>query len=166
MRDGTSADMKAIAIDSYLKALGSLKSRLDYGTLANACQLALEGRGPPDLKDEVIATIAWQAAQIQRVDQLLEHLAMQGLVTDLVNVETADQALADHGEVIVLPIMDRFSEGDKLLCIGNPLTEGHVGVHFVDAEAWLISILAYNWLMHPDQFNLDRLVNEVLEFLA
>lgn len=25
--------------------------------------------------------------------------------------------------------------------------------------------LAYNWLLHPDQFNLDRVESEVLAFL-
>lgn len=33
---------------------------------------------------------------MQRVGQLLEHLARQELVMDVVDVEIADQALADH----------------------------------------------------------------------
>lgn len=68
VRDGSRTDMKAFVIENYLKNLGPLKSTLNYRTFATACQYALEGRGPPDLKDQVIATIAWQAAQIQRVE--------------------------------------------------------------------------------------------------
>lgn len=162
----TGTDMKAIVIENYLKDLGPLKSALDYCTLATACQLALEGRGPPDFQDQVIATVAWQAAQIQRVSRLLEHLAKQGLITDVVDVEIADQALADHQEDVVVPVAERFREDDKLLCIMNPPTKGHVGVHFNDAQGWLIGILAYNWLMYPDKFDLDRVENEVLAFLA
>lgn len=33
---------------------------------------------------------------MQRVGQLLDHLARQELVMDVVDVEIADQALADH----------------------------------------------------------------------
>ncbi|KAF5858872.1 hypothetical protein ETB97_003621 [Aspergillus alliaceus] len=166
VKNSTGTDMKAIVIENYLKDLGPLKSALDYCTLATACQLALEGRGPPEFQDQVIATIAWQAAQIQRVGRLLEHLAKQGLITDVVDVEIADQALADHQADVVVPMVERFREDDKLLCIMNPPSKGHVGVHFNDAQGWLIGILAYNWLMYPDKFDLDRVENEVLAFLA
>ncbi|KAJ5947915.1 hypothetical protein N7466_000930 [Penicillium verhagenii] len=64
-----STDMKAIITESYLKGLGQLKARIDYSGLASACQIALEGRGPPDFKDQVIATITWQAVQLQRVSK-------------------------------------------------------------------------------------------------
>lgn len=86
----------------------------------NACQLALEGRGHPDLQDEVIATIAWQATQIQRVCQLLEHLAEQGLITDMVDGEIADQALEDHGEDVVRTVVERFYKDDELLGLMSP----------------------------------------------
>lgn len=107
--------MKDAVISNYLKDLGPLKSALDNCALVTASQVALESHyGPPDLKDQVIATIAWQATQMQRVSQLLEHLAQQRLVTDLVDVEIAKQELADHGEDIVEPLVERFREGDKL----------------------------------------------------
>ncbi|KAJ9191643.1 hypothetical protein DTO164E3_8751 [Paecilomyces variotii] len=166
VKDGTGTDMKVLVIENYLKDLGPLKAALDYCTLATACQLALEGRGPPDLQDQVIATIAWQAVQMQRVSGLLEQLAEQGLIIDVVDVESADKALADHQEDIVVPLVERFRDDDKLSCIMEPPTEGHVGVNFNDAEDWLIGILAYNWLMYPDKFNLDRVENEVVAFLA
>ena len=166
MGDSTGTDMKAIVMESYLKDLGTRKSALDYCTLATACQWALEGRGPPDFQDQVIATIAWQAAQMQRVAYLLEHLAKQGLITDIVDVKIADQALADHQEDIVVPVVERLWDDDKLSCLMSPPTEGHVGVCFNDAHSWLIGILAYNWLMYPDQFDLSRVDNEVLAFLA
>ncbi|KAJ9222686.1 hypothetical protein DTO207G8_8023 [Paecilomyces variotii] len=166
VKDGTGTDMKVLVIENYLKDLGPLKAALDYCTLATACQLALEGRGPPDLQDQVIATIAWQAVQMQRVSGLLEQLAEQGLIIDVVDVESADKALADHQEDIVVPLVERFREDDKLSCIMEPPTEGHVGVNFNDAEDRLIGILAYNWLMYPDKFNLDRVENEVVAFLA
>ncbi|KAJ9247348.1 hypothetical protein DTO207G8_8128 [Paecilomyces variotii] len=44
------------SLQNYLKDLGPLKAALDYCTLATACQIALEGRGPPDFQDQVIAT--------------------------------------------------------------------------------------------------------------
>ncbi|KKK22844.1 hypothetical protein P175DRAFT_0501544 [Aspergillus ochraceoroseus IBT 24754] len=166
VEDSTGIDMKAIVIENYLKDLGPLKSALDYCTLATACQYALEGRGPPDLQDQVIATIAWQAAQMQRVGRLLEHLTKQGLITDVVDVEIADQALADHEEDVVVPVAERFHRDHKLSCLMNPPTAGHVGIHFNDAQGWLIGILAYNWLMHPDKFDLDRVEDEVFAFLA
>ncbi|KAJ9216051.1 hypothetical protein DTO166G4_2295 [Paecilomyces variotii] len=166
VKDGTGTDMKVLVIENYLKDLGPLKAALDYCTLATACQLALEGRGSPDLQDQVIATIAWQAVQMQRVSGLLEQLAEQGLIIDVVDVESADKALADHQEDIVVPLVERFRDDDKLSCIMEPPTEGHVGVNFNDAEDWLIGILAYNWLMYPDKFNLDRVENEVVAFLA
>jgi hypothetical protein len=95
---------------------------------------------------------------------LLEHLAKQGLISDVFDEVIADQALADHHEDIVVPMADRFQKDDKLSCLMNPPTEGHVGVHFDDALGWLLGILSYNWLMYPDTFNLDRVENEVLEF--
>ncbi|KAJ5622524.1 hypothetical protein N7528_005756 [Penicillium herquei] len=166
-RDDTGADMKALVIESYLRDLGSLQSALDYCTLASACQCALEGRGPPDLKDQVISTIAWQTAQIQRGNRLLEHLAKRGLITDIVDVETAEQALKEHQEDIVLPMVKRLrGENDNIVCLMNPPTKGHVGVHFTDAESWLIDTLAYNWLMYPDSVDLDLVENEVFAFLA
>lgn len=54
-----SSEMKDAVIEDYLKDLGSLKAALNYSTLATTCQLALEGRGPPDLKDQIITTIFW-----------------------------------------------------------------------------------------------------------
>ena len=55
---------------------------------------------------------------------------------------------------------------NNLIYLVNPQDEGYVDVHFKDAQNWLIEILAYNWLIHPDVFNLDRVANEVLAFLA
>ncbi|KAJ5713577.1 uncharacterized protein N7483_010758 [Penicillium malachiteum] len=165
-RDGTGADMKVLVIESYLKDLGPLQYALDYCTLATACQCALERRGPPDLQDQVISTIAWQTAQVQRVGRLLEHLAKRGLITDIVDAKTARQALADHQEDIVLPVVKRLRRDNNLLCLMNPPTRGHIGVHFTDAESWLIDILAYNWLMYPNSVDFDRVENEVFAFLA
>ncbi|KAJ5483457.1 hypothetical protein N7530_002703 [Penicillium desertorum] len=113
--------MKDAVISSYLEDLGPLKSAIGNSALVTASQIALEGcLGPSDLKDQVIATISWQATQMQRVGRLLEHLAQQRLVTDLVDVEIAKQALADHGEHIMEPLVERFREGDKLRCLENP----------------------------------------------
>lgn len=162
----TGTDMKAIVIKNYLEDLGPLRSEISHCGLATACEFALEGHGPPDFRDQVIATIAWQAAQIQRVSRLLEHLAKQGLITEIVDEEMAYQALADYREDVLVPLAERFQEDAKLSCIMSPPTQGHVSVHFDDAKDWLIGILAYNWLMYPDNFNLDRVENEVLAFLA
>ncbi|CAG8183130.1 unnamed protein product [Penicillium nalgiovense] len=164
---GTGTDMKDAVISSYLEDLGPLKSAIGNSALVAASQIALEGRlGPSELKDQVIATISWQETQMQRVGQLLEYLAQQRLVADLVDVEIAKQALADHGEHIVKPLVERFIEGDKLRCLENPPAKGYVGVHFDEANSWLVNILAYNRLMYPHDFDLDRVVEEVLRFLA
>lgn len=59
-------------------------------------------------------------------------------------------------------------EDNKLVCLMSPPTKCHVGVHFDDARSWLklIRTLAYNQMMHPDNFDLDRVAKEVLAFLA
>ncbi|KUM55788.1 hypothetical protein ACN42_g11449 [Penicillium freii] len=165
-KDSTATDMRDVVIKSYLQDLGNLKQAIDYCTLATACQLALEGRGPRDLKDQAIAAISWQAAQMQIIGQLLEHLASQRLIMDVVDMELATQALSDHQDDIVLPLTNRLMADNNVRCLVNPPDEGYVGVHFEDAQNWLIEILAYNWLIHPDVFNLDRVANEVVAFLA
>jgi hypothetical protein len=103
---------------------------------------------------------------MQRVGRLLEHLAQQGLITDIVDAEIADRALADHREDVLEPVGERSMVDDKLLGLTSPPDNGHVGVHFNDADARLIRTLAYNWLMYPDEFDLDRVWNEVVAFLA
>lgn len=81
---------------------------------------------------------------------------------DVVDMEIARQALSDHQNDIMQPLCSRLGH---LLCLVNPPDEeSYVGVHFEDAEIWLIYILGYNWLTHPDVFNLDRVENEVLAF--
>ncbi|KAJ5759793.1 hypothetical protein N7520_006949 [Penicillium odoratum] len=162
--DCNSTDMKEFVIENYLKDLGPLKARLDYSTLATACQLSLEGRGPPDFQDQVIATITWQAALLQRIRQLLEHLAKQGFIQDIVDKEIADCALTDHREDIAIPIADMVWKHENLLCLLEPPRKDHVGVHFNDAVSLLVTILAYNQLLFPDMFDLDRVEEEVVRF--
>lgn len=48
----------------------------------------------------------------------------------------------------------------------NPPAEGYIGVHFDTAKSRLVEVLAYNRLMYPHNFDLDRVVEEVLRFLA
>ncbi|KAJ5143812.1 uncharacterized protein N7515_002599 [Penicillium bovifimosum] len=88
--------MDAIVIANYLEDLGPLQSSHWVSTLPTACEVALEGRGPPDLEDQVIATIAWQEAQMQRVGGLLKHMATQRFITDIADTETAARALVDR----------------------------------------------------------------------
>jgi hypothetical protein len=128
--------------------------------------VALEGRGPPDFQDQVIATITWQAAQIPRVGQLLEHLLKQGFIQDIVDVEIANHALANHQEDVVVPIADRFQKDGNLSCLMAPPTKTMVGIHYTDAEWLLIRMLAYNQLLFSDKFDLDRVEQEVLTFFA
>jgi hypothetical protein len=59
----------------------------------------------------------------------------------LVDVEITKQALADHGDHIVEPLVDRLMESNKLRCLENPLAKGYVGVHFDKAKNWLVEIL-------------------------
>lgn len=76
----------------------------------------------------------------------------------------ANQALAGHQDIVV-PVAERLQEHHKLLRLMKPPTNGHVGVHFNYAQSLLVRTLAYNWLLYPDQFNLDRVESEVLAFL-
>lgn len=87
-------------------------------------------------------------------------------MVDVVDVEIATQALSDHGDDIVLPLAERLVDDNKLMCIVDPPRNGHVGVHFDDALYWLIDCLAYNLLIYPDGFDLDRVENEMHAFLA
>ncbi|KAJ6127648.1 hypothetical protein N7523_003260 [Penicillium sp. IBT 18751x] len=134
VKDSTGTDTKAFNIEISLKDLGPLNRALDYCTLATACQFAFEDRGPPELQDQV--------------GQLLEHLAKQGPIADIVDVEMAGQALMSHQEEVAPP------------------TEGHVGVHFNNAQSCLIGKLACDWLLYPENSDLDREMNEGLAFLA
>ncbi|OJJ42434.1 hypothetical protein ASPZODRAFT_76708 [Penicilliopsis zonata CBS 506.65] len=166
LADGDSADMKSAIIKKYISDLGPLGAALGYSTLINTCQYALEGRGPPDLKDQVIATIAWQQAQMLRVSELLHHLAGKGLITDIVEKEVAKRALKDRRDEMVLPIAERLFDGNKLDCLCDPPAQGHVGVFYDDPQSWLIAVLAYNRLMHEEEFDLDSVEKEVVAFLA
>lgn len=103
---------------------------------------------------------------MQRVARLLEQMAKQGLITDIVDEEIADKAFADHNEGIVVPVVERFKEDDRLSCMMNAPTRGHVGVYLNETQSSLIGILSYNWLMCPDKFDMVCVVNEVLAFLA
>ena len=71
-------------------------------------------RGPPDLKDQVIATIYWQSAQLQRVKQLLERLAKRGLLQEIVNKEKADHVLENHKEDVLIPTAKRLQKTLKM----------------------------------------------------
>ncbi|KAJ5545303.1 hypothetical protein N7535_006314 [Penicillium sp. DV-2018c] len=156
--------MKAIAIADYLEDLGPLQSSLCHSTLATACKIVLEGRGPPDLKDQVIATIAWQEAQLQRVGGLLKHMATQGLITEIVDTKTATRELVDRRDNLVQTVAQKLLGDCKLDFMSHPPNTGHVWVQFNDAHERLIDIVAYNWMIHPDDFDLDRVVKGVLDY--
>jgi hypothetical protein len=166
VRNGAGTDMKAMVIANYVKDLGPLQSSLSHSTLVTACDVALQGRGPPDLKDQVIATIAWQEAQIQRVGGLLRHIATQGLITDIVDKETADRALVDRRGDLVQTVAEKLLGDCKLDFMARPPETGHVWVQFNDAHERLINIVAYNWMIHPDDFDLDRVVKGVLDYFS
>lgn len=51
-----------------------------------------------------------QAAQMQKIGKLFEHLAQKGLITDIPNKEVADQVLADHTEGVVFFIAEGLFE--------------------------------------------------------
>ncbi|KAJ5464073.1 hypothetical protein N7475_007208 [Penicillium sp. IBT 31633x] len=50
MSDDTYTDMEAVVIAKFQEELGPLKSLIDYNAIMTATQLALDGRGPLDLK--------------------------------------------------------------------------------------------------------------------
>ncbi|KAJ5930828.1 hypothetical protein N7466_006321 [Penicillium verhagenii] len=169
-RGSNGNDIKAAFIESYLEDLGPMKAAIGNCALVLACQLALEGGGPPGLKDEVIATIGWQATQIQQVGQL-EHLGRQGLITDVVDEddevdeEALFQLLADDRD-IVEPVSERLNKIDTLKNMVSSPDEGHVPVFFGDGKKWLIENLEYNRRMYPDSFDLDRVLEEAPGCLA
>ncbi|KAJ5571428.1 hypothetical protein N7535_005088 [Penicillium sp. DV-2018c] len=117
--------MPIAAIADYLEDLGPLQSSLCHSTLATACEIALEGRGPPDLKDQVIATIAWQEAQLQRVGGLLKHMATQGFITEIVDTKTAARALVDRRDNLVQTVAEKLLGDCKLDFMSHPPNTGH-----------------------------------------
>ncbi|KAJ5779248.1 hypothetical protein N7457_006968 [Penicillium paradoxum] len=78
----------------------------------------------------------------------------------------ADQALVGHYGELVLPVGEKLLDGRNLEFLLNLPRAGHVGVHFNDAQGQLIRIVAYNWLMHRDEFDLDRMAKEVSAFFS
>lgn len=84
----------------------------------------------------------------------------------MIDVEITTQALSNHRDDIVLPLAERLMDDNKLVCLVDPPRKNHVGVSFNDALNWLIECLAYNRLMYPDEFDLDRMVIEMHAFLA
>lgn len=55
---------------------------------------------------------------------------------------------------------------DKIFGMSEPSRDGDIPIHFVDPEVQLFEILAYNQLMHPQNFDLGLVVEEVCRFLA
>lgn len=163
-RDSIEVDMKALVIESYLKDLGSNAAAIDYSTLVCACWCALEGRGPPDIPDQVVATISWQAVQMRRVSQLLDRLAKKGLITDIVDVDTAKKTVAEHWEDVLVPIGKELR--DHTACLSRPPRKGHIMISFNDASLWLLHVLAYNRLEYPDKFDIKQVKSEVGAFFA
>ncbi|KAJ1713087.1 hypothetical protein NYO67_4726 [Aspergillus flavus] len=134
-------------IENSLKDLGPLKNILDFSTPTSGCQLALQGRGPLDLKDQVIATINWQSAQLRRVKQLLKRLAKRGLLQEIFNKEKADHVLENDKEDILFPIAKRLQK--TVECLTSSHTKGHVDVFYEDAKSLLTRVLADNKLVSP-----------------
>ena len=163
--DTTTIDMKATVIANYLEDLGSKRAAIGNNPIVNACQWALEGRGPPDLKDKVVSTIEWQARQMQRVSDLLEDLAQKEIITDMFDSEKARAVLGDQFEDNLQAVGDKFD--NKLFNnMTDPPKDGrHVRIYFDGAEVWLLNILAYNRLVYPN-FDLSRVAKEVNRVLA
>ena len=66
----------------------------------------------------------------------------------------------------MLPLAESLMDDNKLVYIVYPPCKGHVGVHFDDSLYWLLECLAYNRLIYLDEFDLDRVANEVHALLA
>ena len=100
--------MKATVIANYLEDLRSKSAAIGNNPIVNACQWALEGRGPPDLKDNVVSKIEWQAHQMQRVSDLLEDLAQKEMITDMFEFEKALTVLGDQFEDNLQAVGDKL----------------------------------------------------------
>ncbi|KAJ5796071.1 uncharacterized protein N7518_004611 [Penicillium psychrosexuale] len=82
------------------------------------------------------------------------------------DVEETHKALKDqdqHGDDWK-SVGDRLE--DKIFDMSEPTRHGHIPIHFVDPEVWLLEILAYNRLVHPQNFDLGLEVEDVHQFLA
>lgn len=138
---------KVFIIENYLKNLGPLKQAFNYYSLADACRLALEGRGPPDLRPGG------------------SHFFLAG------NPDTTSWFSGRQGisgsSTSKSPRRYSGARGDsltrKLSRIGEAPAEG---LYFDDAVSWLFTILAHNWLMRPETFDLKRVEKEAVASLA
>ncbi|KAJ5983222.1 hypothetical protein N7481_005321 [Penicillium waksmanii] len=150
--------MKALAIESYIKDLGSKAAALDLATLVGAGWCVLNGRGLPELKDQVVATIAWQEAQMLRVHQLLQRLARGGggLITDIVDADTAHKIVVAQWEEVLVPLAEDLRE----------FWQGHVRISFNEADGWLYRVLAYNQILYPETFDVEKVKGEVVAFFS
>ncbi|OJJ40938.1 hypothetical protein ASPWEDRAFT_731584 [Aspergillus wentii DTO 134E9] len=65
------SDTDIVVLKQYLEDLGTQAAAQDRSSLADACQVAIDGTGPPGLKERAARTIAWQEGQMRRVNGLL-----------------------------------------------------------------------------------------------
>jgi len=166
LRDENGGDIRDAIIRKCLQKLGPFRVALSYSAIVIGCQMALEGLGPPDIKDQVIATLAWQAAQIERVHRLLIHLHSERMMREVPHAKLAYAALM-YRKGIAKPVIDAFRKDNKLQSIRNPPVEGFWSVNFYHAHRWLLAVLCHNHLMYPPgKFYLKRVVKEVVTFLA
>lgn len=157
-----SSDMKILIIQQYLEELGSSASEQNRCTLATACQLVLDGKVGDDLKDRVTKTIAWQEAQLLRVDHLLTQLVDQDLIARFVEEETA----REYQDEFIHTLPDEFHQIPAIEELyGPPHADGYVDVFFEDAGEWLIGALALNRTLCPSAFNIDQVVDGIIGFL-
>lgn len=162
--DKTETDLKDLVIECYLQDLGPKGAQLCYSGLASACQVVLEGGGPPHLKDELIAIISWQRSLMPRVHEFLEHLARQQLITDIVDVDTAKEALEDRWISHVLTIEEALHDHLHLLC--EFPKEGDISFYMDDAEELISMVLAYNKLKHLEELDTQRIGKEIGVFFG
>lgn len=151
---------KVFIIENYLKNLGPLKQAFNYYSLADACRLALEGRGPPDLRPGgshfFLAgnpdTTSWFIAGTYSQAGTNQRSGRQGISGSSTSKSPRRYSGA-RGDSLTR----------KLSRIGEAPAEG---LYFDDAVSWLFTILAHNWLMRPETFDLKRVEKEAVASLA
>ncbi|KAI9931066.1 hypothetical protein MW887_010723 [Aspergillus wentii] len=71
------SDTDIVVLKQYLEDLGTQAAAQDRSSLADACQVAIDGTGPPGPKERAARTIAWQEdafallADVLACDELL-----------------------------------------------------------------------------------------------
>lgn len=102
-------------------------------------------------------SILGQEAQMLRVRGILEYLASEGLIANVMDPETAEKMVRDKLED-VSDLSDRFWEVPQIVKLMEPFSGDCCRVWFPYAEYWLFDVVACDRFLRPDAFDLERVM--------